>query len=152
MRQLLLALLLINNALAGDLGIFQAPPGPSTDINVFKRQLLFHNVNIIIDKAKKANKEVNLVVNVTNQVRDGGVAIPKYRDEITGAELNSGVNLQKGTAFSSIKYDKNAVTYRTDLISNKHDIILNRGIYSINYNRPFKQKLYNLNLAVSTGW
>ncbi len=154
MRRLLVAGICLASAKAqcGDiLGVFQAPPNPSSDLKTFKRQLIFHNTNILVRKAGESDGSVRTVAAVAKEARGSLNNLQVYTKKEGEFTVKTGANLQKGIVTGTLGYEKVAWVNTVDLVGNCYTASYQYKGASFNYTKPKAGAQY-FNIAYGMGW
>lgn len=125
--------------------LIQPPNAPSSDMQIFRRQLLFHNGNRIIERLKQNDASLNRAITV---VEDSTKLAPP---PITASnfKLTTGSQLDKGIFYTEIFWYSPTLRSELNVIKQNTTIRLSDGPISATYSTPF-DKTYHFNLVFNT--
>lgn len=125
--------------------LIQPPNAPSGDIYTFRRQLLFHNGNRILERLKQNDANLNRTITT---IEDSAKLAPP---PITASnfKLMTGTQLDKGIVYTEIFWYAPTLRSELNLIKQNTIIRLSEGPISATYSTPFNNT-YHFNLVFNT--
>lgn len=152
-RWLLAGCCVVSLAKAGELfGVFQPPPSPSRDIKIFKKQLMFHNINVLVDKAGQHDASIRVTARSAREAQQaikGAAAISKKEGAF---QFKSGANLQRGIVYTNFGYESAAIVNTADMITKTYTTSYQYNGVSLNYQNVQLQKANNFSIAYGQSW
>ena len=141
LAKVLAACLLCKGALANE-PIITPPPSPSSDVRVFGRQFVFHNADRLFERYKEYDK--GFKKNVETVEKQANITPePIVADNF---KLTTGLQLDKGLAYSEIFWYSPTIRSELNLIHKNNTITFREGPFSTTYVRPFEGS-FHFNLA-----
>lgn len=121
------------------------PSDPSSNFNTFKKQLVFTNINRVVNQIKASSSDIrqaNALFTATQDVKT--TLKPRL-----GVTAKLGIQPNRGLIYSEVGFPSYKLINRIDAISKQYEFSLGFSNYTIAYSFPFNTNSWRLFLTTS---